>query len=267
MPAAAMPATATMRASLNWGLTPVAACGPADAPSKPTPRITPPTASHSRQASSRCISHAANTAVTARLPAMIACAANSGNCRSATSWATEADEVKAEAGDERPLVQHAHDQARVHRAQPRPVRGCRAPTGRLYRHRLHDRGDAIAQGSHQRRRHADQHISDTTPPMRRQASQRRVCPRCARIGGFRRRSEWVCEVGHESAWRPARRAGAQPRGATATPCAASAARACGGVLKCTARMPSAAAAATFSGRSSMKTTSAGRAPSMASTAW
>ena len=183
---------------------------------------------------------------------MIACAANSGRLPQRYQLGEEADEVKAEAGDERPLVQHAHDQARVHRAQPRSVRGIgRAPTGRLYRHRLHDRGDAIAQGSHQCRRHADQHISDPTPPTRRQASQLSVCPRCDRIGRFRRRSEWVCDVGHEmphtecrkprSSWHrlltaawllPSRAASCgsrpdpQPRGAAVTPCAASAVRAC-----------------------------------------
>ena len=76
-----------MSASLNGPLTAVAPSAPADAPSRPTPTTTPATASHSRQASSTLISHAASTAVTARLPATIACTANSGSRRNATSWA------------------------------------------------------------------------------------------------------------------------------------------------------------------------------------
>ena len=83
-----MPATARMSASLNSALTPVTTCCPADDPSIPTPTTTPATASHSRQDSSRWISQAATTAVTARLAAIIAWTANSGRRRSATSWAT-----------------------------------------------------------------------------------------------------------------------------------------------------------------------------------
>src|SRR5690348_3641392 len=58
---------------------------------------------------------------------------------------------------------------------------------------------------------------------------------------------------------------AQLRGVITTPSLVRAVRAASGVVKCTPWMPSAAAPATFSGRSSRKITSGGRAPSVART--
>ncbi len=90
--AAAIPATATkatviISAISKGGSTSVAPCAPAEAPSRPTPTITPVTARHSRSLRRTFIINAANTAVTARLDAITACTAKSGSRRSATSWA------------------------------------------------------------------------------------------------------------------------------------------------------------------------------------
>ena len=81
------PTTATISPIWNGAPTVVAPSAPAEEPSRPTPTTTPLTASHSRQPSRMWISHAANTAVTARLDAITACTANSGSRCSATSCA------------------------------------------------------------------------------------------------------------------------------------------------------------------------------------
>ena len=78
-----------MSPSSNSDPTRFAPSAPADNPSSPTPTMTPPTASHSRPVRRIRMSQAANTAVTARLAAIIAWTANNGSRRSATSWATK----------------------------------------------------------------------------------------------------------------------------------------------------------------------------------
>ncbi len=87
-PASATTATVTISASWKAGSTSAAPSAPADEPSSPTPTTTPVTDSHSRRLSLTCISQAANTAVTARFAAIMACTAKIGSRCNATSWAT-----------------------------------------------------------------------------------------------------------------------------------------------------------------------------------
>ncbi len=160
-----MPATARMSASLNSPLTPVTTCCPAEEPSSPTPMTTPVTASHSRQDSSRWISQAATTAVTARLAAMMAWTANSGRRRSAMSWATNPTRSSARLAMKRHWCSIRSTRPGSTRPSatlpPADLGGApaRGPRG----HGLHDAREAVAQRRHHGGRQTQQHGSDPTP--------------------------------------------------------------------------------------------------------
>ncbi len=76
----------------------------------------------------------------------------------------KANEVDAKAGDEAPLMQHPDHESRVDAAQPAPGRDAGRPEARRAdRHRLHDRGDSVAQRRHHGSYETRQHEYDPTP--------------------------------------------------------------------------------------------------------
>jgi len=79
----------------------------------------------------------------------------------------EADQVDAKAGDEAPLVQHAHHETGIDAGQSRlGWRVSRPEARRADSYRLHDRGDSVANRRHHGSYEARQHDYDPTPQPR-----------------------------------------------------------------------------------------------------